>query len=125
MLLYRRRHLPVQLPDHPDGTPGGVKCYEVPSATAQDGSFTILRKPKELEVALAEAAAAGYPVKCRYTPEEAAALDENDPALYICVTLPRNVDELLLTLSRMQQGGTDAQRSWRADDGSVHRQFFR
>jgi hypothetical protein len=116
MLLSRLRTLVVQMPSHPNGTPGKPQCYQVPSATTRDGRYTVLRKPKELEVALALAKQAGCPVVCKYTAEEAAALDENDPALYMCVKMPDNADELLVLLRHMKEGGTNGkegeQQQW-------------
>jgi hypothetical protein len=122
MLACRLRHLAVQMPATPDGRHSEPKCFPVLTATAQNGCFTVLRKSKALEVALAEAAAAGCNVQCRFTPEEAAAMDENDWALYQCVTLPHNVDELLLTISRMQRGGT---RIWQEGNVRKQQQFYR
>jgi hypothetical protein len=103
MLLCRLRRVPLKMP-------GGTKCYKVPSVTAHEGCFTILRKPKRLEMDLAALKEAGYKVTCSYTVQEAAALDEDDPELYICVTLPRDLDEVLLTLQRMKQQGGNLYR---------------
>jgi hypothetical protein len=66
----------------------------------------LLRKPKQLEVDLARAKAAGCEVLCRYSVAEAAALDENDPALFFCAMLPHGVEHLMRKFEYMSIGST-------------------
>jgi hypothetical protein len=98
------------MPDIPKGKAGEVKCYRVPHVTAQGGLVNLLRKPKQLEIDLAKAKAAGCNVDCKYTVAEAEALDENDPALFFAAILPRGIEHLLMQLTFMAEGYSSMER---------------